>query len=380
MLIERLVIEDFRNYRHCDVSLQSGLNILVGKNAQGKTNLLESIHFLSTGRSHRTSNPADLIRWEAAGFFLHATVRKRLVTASVDFRLMRDKQRTIKINGLTETKMSSLLGILNAVIFSPDDLQLLKGAPVMRRRFLDMELAQVSQRYLHALQQYNRVLTQRNSLLRSGQSGADSRNLDAWNDQLVGYGARIIAMRHQALTSLQHHASRNLQEISVGSERLQIRYLPFGRQSPLTEEEDSIRLRYWEMLRKEKEREFLRGQSLVGPHRDDFVCLVNGVDSREFGSQGQQRSCVLSIKLAELEFMREMTGDYPVLLLDDVLSELDERRRAALLSLVDKGVQTVLTGTEASLFAGLQDKSALIGEIEEGRLSILSSSRIMEGS
>lgn len=380
MQIERLIIEDFRNYHRCDLLVNSGLNILVGRNAQGKTNLLESIHFLSTGRSHRTNNQADLIRWDAAGFFLHVTVIKRNVSATIDFHLSRDRQRLLKINGLHENKLSHLLGVLNSVIFDPDDLQLLKGPPALRRRFLDVEISQVSQRYLYALQQYNRVLAQRNMILKSAVTKASRANLEVWTEQLVSFGARILAMRRQALSSLEGYAIPNLTDISDGSEKFQLCYRPFGKKIEIGTQEETIRQQFWEMIKKEREQEYQRRQSLVGPHRDDFACLVNDVDVREFGSQGQQRSCVLALKLAELEYMRDMTGDYPVLLLDDVLSELDERRRAALLSRVDRGVQTFITGTEASLFAGLQDKSALIGEIEEGRLSIVSSSRVLEES
>ncbi|MGI6359190.1 MAG: DNA replication/repair protein RecF [Bacillota bacterium] len=373
MRIERLVIQDWRNYRRCDLSLHSGLNILIGKNAQGKTNLLESIHFLSTGRSHRTSSQSDLIRWEAPGFFLHATVQKRHVNVSIDFSLARDNQRRLKINGVIEHRLSCLLGVINSVIFDPDDLQLLKGAPALRRRFLDVEISQVSQRYLYALQQYSRVLKQRNQALKNLVTHSERETVDVWDEQLVNYGSRLIAMRQQALFTLQAHAKKNLKDISQGREDLELSYRPFGRKLTLSFQEDTIRHQFWEILQREKPREYLRRQSLVGPHRDDFVCLVNGVDIRSFGSQGQQRSSVLALKLAELEYMREMTGDYPVLLLDDVLSELDESRRQELLSRVDRGVQTLITGTEANLFSGLQDKSALIGEIEDGCLSIVSS-------
>ncbi len=373
MVIERLVVENWRNFRCCDLALHQGLNILVGRNAQGKTNLLESIQFLSTGRSHRTSNQADLIRWDAAGFFLHATVQKRLVSATIDFSLARNGERMLKVNGIPENKLSSLLGIMNSVIFDPDDLQLLKGSPALRRRFLDVEISQVSQRYLFALQQYSRVLRQRNQALKTLDNRAEKESVDIWDEQLVGYGARIVAMRLQALQILEGHASNNLADISEGRERIRLQYHPFGRNLTISFQEDTIRQQFWDMLKKEKSQEYLRRQSLLGPHRDDFTCLVNEIDVRGFGSQGQQRSSVLALKLAELEYMRDMTGDYPILLLDDVLSELDERRRQSLLSRVDRGVQTFITGTEASLFTGLQDKSALIGEIEDGQLSVISS-------
>ncbi len=372
MRIVELTLRNFRNYEHCRLFLHPGLNILVGRNAQGKTNFLESIHFLSTGRSHRTSNQYDLIRWDTTGFFLHALISKRNIQVELDFALSSDRRRELRVNGVVEKKLSALLGVLNSVLFTPEDLQLLKGPPALRRRFLDMEVSQVSPVYLYTLQQYNRALTQRNNLLKSFQGRNVNRvALETWNEQLVKYGARLTILRQRALTAMAKQAQPSLYAISLGEESLHLVYRPWGYQLELGTDEAEVGQVFREILEKQYHQELRRKQSLVGPHRDDFACLLNGVDVREFGSQGQQRSAVLALKMAELEFMREMTGDYPVLLLDDVLSELDSFRRQALLGLVDRGIQTLITGTEASLFTGWQDKSLLIAEITDGIISIV---------
>ncbi|NLW16691.1 MAG: DNA replication/repair protein RecF [Firmicutes bacterium] len=372
MKITQLTLRNFRNYQHCHLDLHPGLNILVGRNAQGKTNLLESVYFLSTGRSHRTSNHYDLIRWDTTGVFLHARISKRNLKVELDFSLSRDRRRQLKINGVVEKKLSALLGVLNSVLFTPEDLQLLKGPPALRRRFLDMEVSQVSPVYLYTLQQYNRALTQRNNLLKSFENRSVNRAvLETWNEQLIKYGARLTILRQRALAALAKHAKPSLYTISSGEENLCLVYRPWGYKIDLGDKEEEVSAAFREILERQYHRELRRKQTLVGPHRDDFQCLLNGIDVREFGSQGQQRSAVLAIKMAELEFMHEMTGDYPVLLLDDVLSELDSRRRRALLGLVDQGVQTLITGTEASLFTGWQDKSLLIAEISNGIISIV---------
>lgn len=372
MQVEKLTLRNFRNYDHCELALHPGLNILIGQNAQGKTNLLESVHFLSTGRSHRTSSQYDLIRWDTTGFFLHANVKKRNVRVSIDFSLGNNRRRELKINGIVERKLSSLLGVLNSVLFTPEDLQLLKGPPALRRRFLDIELSQVSPVYLYALQQYNRALLQRNNLLRSfAGKAANKIALETWTEQLIRYGARLTILRQRALIALAKYARPSLDKISGGKENLALVYRPWGYHLELGTSEVAVTESFREILEEQYNNELRRKQTLVGPHRDDFSCLLNGIDVREFGSQGQQRSSVLAIKMAELEFMREITGDYPVLLLDDVLSELDAARRQALLGLVDQGIQTLITGTEASLFTGWQDKSLLIAEITDGIISIV---------
>lgn len=372
MQVEKLILRNFRNYDYCELALHPGLNILVGENAQGKTNLLESVHFLSTGRSHRTSSQYDLIRWDTTGFFLHASVNKRNLKVKIDFSLGKNRRRELKIDGIPKRKLSSLLGVLNAVLFTPEDLQLLKGPPALRRRFLDMELSQVSPVYLYTLQQYNRALLQRNNLLRSFDGKAMNKvAFETWTEQLIRYGVRLTILRQRALAALAKYAKPNLYNISGGKENLNLLYRPWGYQLDIGNNEQEITPCFREILERERAHELRRRQSLVGPHRDDFSCLINDIDVREFGSQGQQRSAVLAIKMAELKFMWEITGDYPVLLLDDVLSELDAIRRQALLSQVDRGIQTLITGTEASLFTGWQNKSLLIAEIKNGIISIV---------
>lgn len=372
MQVERLILRNFRNYERCDLQLNPGLNILIGHNAQGKTNLLESVHFLATGRSHRTNSLQDLIRWDTSGFYLHAAIRKNKVRVKIDFKLDTKRQRELRINGIVERKLSSLLGVLNSVLFTPEDLLLLKGPPALRRRFLDIEVSQISPVYLHALQQYNRALMQRNNLLRSfADNNFNKTALATWTDQLVKYGVRLTILRQRTIHALDRLAKPNLCAISGGQEKLELIYRPWGQDIKLGTNEQAITLSFREILEKQQANELRRRQSLIGPHRDDFSCLLNDIDVKEFGSQGQQRSAVLAIKMAELEFMREITGNYPILLLDDVLSELDAKRRQALLSQVDRGIQTLITGTEANLFTGISQESVLIAKVTDGIISIV---------
>ncbi|HBK84932.1 MAG TPA: DNA replication and repair protein RecF, partial [Firmicutes bacterium] len=254
----------------------------------------------------------------------HASVNKRNLKVKIDFSLGKNRRRELKIDGIPKRKLSSLLGVLNAVLFTPEDLQLLKGPPALRRRFLDMELSQVSPVYLYTLQQYNRALLQRNNLLRSFDGKAMNKvAFETWTEQLIRYGVRLTILRQRALAALAKYAKPNLYNISGGKENLNLLYRPWGYQLDIGNNEQEITPCFREILERERAHELRRRQSLVGPHRDDFSCLINDIDVREFGSQGQQRSAVLAIKMAELEFMWEITGDYPVLLLDDVLSELD---------------------------------------------------------
>lgn len=373
MHIKTLTLKDYRNYSSAHINLNSGMNVLVGQNAQGKTNLLECVHFLSTGRSHRTSNAYELIRWGSAGFFLQAEVAKRNYEVRMDIQVNSDKTRDVRINSIPHKKMSAILGTVNSVMFAPEDLQLVKGSPAMRRRFLDIELSQVNAIYLNALQQYTRILSQKNMLLKSATKGLyDREAISAWNDQMVQYGSKIIAMRRRAIDYLEHHAAECLSQLTNQQEKLTVVYKPWGKTMTCPDDETTVANHYREILKKAENDERRRRTALVGPHRDDFVCLVNGTDLKNYGSQGQQRSCALALKLAEMEFMKQVTNDYPVLLLDDVLSELDERRRAALLSQVDRGVQTLITGTEAGMFTGLPSKSALVAEIRNGIISLVS--------
>ncbi len=357
MHVRALELSHYRNYRKLSIDLDPNLNIFVGDNAQGKTNLMESVYLLATGRSHRTFRDTDLINWNENGAQIRAQVDTRMGSFSMRVALSRNRRKRFWIGGEELRRQSELLGFLNVVLFSPDDLQLVKGSPSIRRHFMDLGLVQVSGVYRHDLVNYNKVLQQRNNLLRKiAERKAKTDQLYLWDGQLVQYGTRIMHHRAKAIGRIADFASANHREISGGEENLTVHYLPF-----YLEETESISTtglstieeitgHFGESLERIREQELRRGTTLVGPQRDDVVFEIDGKDARQFASQGQQRTVVLSIKLADLEFMREEVGEYPILLLDDVLSELDLYRRTLFLETIGSKVQTLLTTTDKGNF------------------------------
>lgn len=357
MTLRRLLLVDYRNYARLDLDVTGALNIFVGENAQGKTNLLEAIYLLATGRSYRTARDAELVRWGAEQAVVSAVVLRQVGEARLDVTLREAGPKTVRVNGKVRRRLSDLFGITVAVVFSPDDLRLVKGSPEERRRFLDLEIAQVSAVYRHHLIRYHQVLRQRNNLLRAiGEGQAEPEGLAEWDPQLLESGVEIVVHRARAVRELSRLAGASHERISDGRETLELRYLPFwidaepgtgpaeetaGRAE--LEERAAVRPIYAEELRRLRRAELARGNTLCGPHRDDLQFLINGVDARRFGSQGQQRSAVLSTKLAEVAFMEEEVGEPPLLLLDDVLSELDAGRRLKFLDQVSGRVQTFIT-------------------------------------
>ncbi len=355
MRVKKLRLNQFRNYAELFLEFPKSLNIFVGENAQGKTNLLEAIYFLALGRSYRTSRDAELVQWEAAEALVQAEIERELASVRIEVRLQRDGGKEIRVGHETLRRHGDLFGHVNVVVFSPDDLQLVKGPPALRRRFLDLEIAQVSAAYRHHFARYQRVLRQRNNLLKAVQGGqAPPDMLEAWDPQLVADGARIVAKRAEALRRLSAWSEETHRTISGGREALRLVYVPFFSEGespkPWWEDPAAVEERFWDALRKVRKEEIIRGVTLVGPQRDDIAFMAGEVDLRLYGSQGQQRTSVLSCKLAELEFMREEAGEYPILLLDDVMSELDDSRRARFLRTVTGRVNTFITTTNLRSF------------------------------
>lgn len=346
MILEKLALRDFRNYQSLQLQLHPGLNIFAGANAQGKTNILESIYFLSTAKSHRTNREQDLVRWGAGSLLARAELIRQGRRYTLELSYDGEKKKQARVNGLLERRVSSLVGKMPVVFFSPDDLQLLKGAPALRRRFLDIELSQISSTYLHYLQQFSKVLLQRNTLLRKAAAGETSLNtIDVWDEQLAENGAQIVYRRDQAVFALAGLARSLHGRLTSGSEDLALEYctsvpISIRKESPL-----KIKAFLTDEIKRRRREEVRRGVSLVGPHRDDLQVRINGLDSRLYASQGQQRTAVLSMKLAELSFMKSQLEEEPILLLDDVASELDPRRREYLLAAVSDSIQTLLTCT-----------------------------------
>ncbi|AVL00887.1 DNA replication/repair protein RecF [Pediococcus inopinatus] len=348
MYLENLSLHNFRNYTDLKTEFIPGVNVLLGANAQGKTNLLESIYVLALTRSHRTSNDRDLINWDADTAQLATRVKKTMSSMPLELELSAKGKRA-RVNHIEQSKLSQYIGQLNVILFAPEDLSLVKGSPAIRRRFIDMEFGQMSSKYLYNSAQYRTILKQRNQYLKQlkFKVHSDKVFLGVLSDQLAAYGAEIIFQRRQFLKKLEKWAQQLHTQISLGKEHLTFEYVSQVDQGKeLTV--DQLYTKLQEAFVEHQERELQQGTTLVGPQRDDVRFLVNGKNVQTFGSQGQQRTTALSVKLAEIDLMKEETGEYPILLLDDVLSELDDDRQTHLLKTIQNKVQTFLTTTSLS--------------------------------
>ncbi|MCK8826833.1 DNA replication/repair protein RecF [Natroniella acetigena] len=344
MFLSQLYLKNFRNYKHQHLKFNQNLNLIVGANAQGKTNILEAIYLLGTGNSHRTNLDSELVNWNKDNFY----IKGELIKKSQNYQLevnYQGRNKIIKINSNKLQRISDLVGYLNIVIFSPEDLSLVKGSPSRRRKFINLEVSQISSYYKHLLTEYGKILKQRNNLLKEiRDNNIPQHMLQVWEQQLIDTGSKIIKRRLEALDKLSILAKLMQRKITDGKETLLLKYdtkLEINTESSIQE----IKEQFKYLLNKKREREIEHGVTKVGPHRDDISLIVNNIDIRKFGSQGQQRTTALAIKLAELEFMKAEIGEYPILLLDDVFSELDEGRRFKLLKVIQNKIQTFITTT-----------------------------------
>lgn len=352
MEIRRVIMKNYRNYANASIELAPGINVFIGRNAQGKTNILEAVYYSAFGKSHRASGDAELIRWEAREAKVSVDFFRREAENRLEFRFFRERRRQIARNG-APIRMKDLIGAVNIVFFSPEDLFLIKGAPAGRRRFLDMGISQADPAYFHDLAVYTKVLHHRNSLLKRIRDGhASTEELSLWDAQLVPKAVSIVKKRMRAVEKMGLLASDLQREISGGREEIFIGYEVHGADGRKAEDmANGLDSWYNQKLSESVKIDVLRGATRFGPHRDDLAFFVNGVDIRAYGSQGQQRTGVLALKLAELFFLRDETGEYPVLLLDDVMSELDEERREKLLSVVcGENMQVLVTAADAAYF------------------------------
>ena len=368
MQVRKIALKNFRNFDELILEPQAVINVFLGNNAQGKTNLLEAIHFSSLGRSHRVQKEVDLIRWEQTQAFIHLVFNKLGVEQTVSFEILTNKQRRIILNE-QPIKIKQLIGKFNTVLFAPEDLFLIKGSPVNRRKFLDAEISQASPVYFADLVTYNKILNQRNSLLKlikAGQSKPD--NLILWNEQLTNIAVKVIEKRLDAIKKISRLANDLQQKISKQLETLNIVYELHGTENI---DFDDINISQWyqQKLIDNQQLDIIRGSTSFGPHIDDIKFLINGRDLRSFGSQGQQRTAVLALKLSELEFLKNETGSYPILLLDDVMSELDEQRRSQLLDFLNRQqIQTFITATDAAYFP--KEAKADFYSVNSGKISL----------
>ena len=358
MYIKSLELNNYRNYDNLSIEFERGTNILYGNNAQGKTNILESIYVASTTKSHRGSKDREIINFEKDEAHIKATVIKKDVPIRIDIHLKKNKSKGIAINGIPIRKASELFGILNVVFFSPEDLNIIKNGPAERRRFIDLELCQLDKIYVHNLVNYNKIVNQRNKLLRDLGFNYDKElvsTLDIWDMQLADYGAKIITRRNQFIDEINEIIYGIHRNITNGKEELIVRYEPNITGNNIYEE-----------LVRSRDKDLKLKTTSVGPHRDDISFLNKKIDIRKFGSQGQQRTAALSLKLSEIELVKSIIKDTPILLLDDVLSELDSNRQRHLLGNL-YNVQTIITCT------GLD-------EFVENRFNIDNIYKVVEGT
>ncbi|MDD3947109.1 MAG: DNA replication/repair protein RecF [Clostridia bacterium] len=355
MIVTRLTLKDFLSYPSEDVSFSDGIHVITGENAAGKTNLVESLYFASLGRSYRHNKDKELIRWDAeGGAKVSVSVQKKYSKHHIDIYVNPQGRKSILVDGLPLQKMGELMGVLNVVFFSPDEISLVKESPAYRRRFLDISLCQQSKTYFYTLQRYNKLLVQRNVMLKTNKGRPSLQDMLSLVDaDFVRCASFIIQERAKFLAKLAPYAAMRHEMLTSGKETLRIHYET--EEVHLENIAEDLKRRMQESLAKDCKLDY----TTVGPHRDDIKIAANGVDIRNFGSQGQQRSAVLSLKLAEIELFKEKTGETPVLLLDDVLSELDDTRKDALFQSLD-GIQTMVTCTELTRNLGKHYKKYTI--------------------
>ena len=340
MYIRSISLQNFRNIEKLNMELTDGINIFHGENAQGKTNFLESIYLCAMGRSMRPGKDIRLVSFGEKEGHIRLEAMGENGTDRIDIHLLENGKKGIAVNGLPLKKIGDLFGILYVVIFSPEDLNLVKDGPAQRRRFLDMELCQLSRVYYYDLQQYYRILKQRNHLLKELQrENSQLETLCIWDHQLVEYGKRVIAARRNFVAKLDQLSSRKEKRLTDGVDTLQVVYHANCAEENLQEK-----------LEKNIQRDILLGATQNGPHKDDLIFLVNGLDVKQYGSQGQQRTTALALRLAEVDLIRMEKGVSPILLLDDVLSELDRKRQKCLMeSIADLQVIITCTGLEDAI-------------------------------
>lgn len=371
MYLKNFSVQNYRNLVNIETEFDPNINIFIGKNAQGKTNLLEAIYFLALTRSHRVTNDRELIQFGKDYSNIMGRVCKRQNT--LDLRvLITKKGKKAWVNRIEQAKLSKYVGQLNAILFSPEDLELIKGAPALRRKFMDQEFGQINPEYLYFASQYRQVLLQKNNYLKQLAKGTakDQVFLDVLSDQLAGVAAEIISRRFKFLRQLDQAASKAYENISLAGEKLQLLYRPSI--SDITET-DTTEIIYHKILRNfqsNKTNEIKKGTTLVGPHRDDIEFILDNKNSHLYASQGQQRTITLSLKLAEIQLVQQLTKEYPILLLDDVMSELDHSRQSALLNYIHGKTQTFITTTDLAGISWEIIKKPKVYQIKSGNISL----------
>lgn len=355
MIVKSLELKEYRNFKHLELTFDRGINILYGENAQGKTNILEAIYLGGTTKSHRGSKDREIIRFNKEEAHIRLNIEKNQVSHRIDMHLKKNRAKGVAIDGIPIKRQGELFGMLNLVFFSPEDLNIIKNGPGERRRFLDLELCQLDKIYMYNLTNYNKALTQRNYLLK--QISFNKNLLDTlyiWDSKLIEHGSAIIDTRTSFIRKINKLIYPIHNKLTGGKEELILQYEPNVRTNDFEEK-----------LKKSLERDLMLKMTNVGPHRDDMVFLFNNTDIRKYGSQGQQRTSALSLKLAELQLVKEVIKESPVLLLDDVLSELDRSRQNYLLDSIGD-IQTIITCTGLEEFITHRFKHNKIFHVVKG--------------
>lgn len=358
MVIKSLKLKNYRNYDLLDLTFDPKTNILYGDNAQGKTNILEALYLTGTTKSHRGTKDRDLIRFGCEESHLETIVNKNGIDFQIDMHLKKNSPKGIAINKIPIRRASELFGIVHFVFFSPEDLNIIKDGPSGRRRFIDLELSQLDKLYLSNLSNYNRIINQRNSLLKELYKQENLMEiLDIWDLQLVEYGNKVMERREEFICQVNKIISDIHFKLTGGKEKISIIY------------EKSIgTLSLEQALKKNRERDIRMKSTSVGPHRDDLCFMAENLDIRKFGSQGQQRTAALSLKLSEIELVKKLINDTPILLLDDVLSELDKHRQNYLLDSIHN-IQTVITCTGLDEFVNHRFSINKIFHVKNGKVA-----------
>lgn len=360
MYIKKLILLNYRNYKELNLEFGKNVNVFMGNNAQGKTNILESIYYCAFAKSHRTSRDKELINWESNDAYVSVSIAKERLDKRIDINILKDGKKAIRINKIKINKIGELFGTFNVVMFSPEDLKIIKDSPGVRRRFIDMEICQLNSKYYYNLVQYNKVINERNTILKN--RNLSQEMLDIYDEQLVEFGEYIIKSRLDYLEKLNYYGREIHKDITLNKELVEFKY------ESSIKNLKNIRDGFLDMLKKNRKRDLEKGISTVGPHRDDFSVYINDVNTKAFGSQGQQRTAVLTMKFSSLRIIKEVTGEYPILLLDDVLSELDHNRKKYILSTIGD-IQTIITCTGNEDINKYLDSKSKIFNVSNGEVS-----------
>ena len=334
MWISKIKLNNFRNYENQEIELSEGINLFYGENAQGKTNIIESIFLCSVGRSFRTRKDQELIKFNEEKSFVEIDFNKSDRDGKIKIEI--GNKKNISVNGIKIKRLSELLGNINVVIFTPDDIDILKGGPQKRRRFLDVMISQLKPNYMHILNLYLKTLEQRNNYLRQIKFENKQENmLDIWDEKLADYGIKIYEYRNEFINKIKNKIENIHSKITNNKEKIEIKYI-----SNCNDREE-----YLKILKARRKLDIIKGYTTKGTHRDDFTVYVNNNPVNIYGSQGQHRTAILSLKLSELNVVYDEIGEYPILLLDDFMSELDEKRKINFLENI-KNAQVIITCTE----------------------------------